>query len=148
LPKYSKPRSSKGLATLSARISVDKIASDVVVLDMTRIESSPSDYFVICSCESEIQVKAVVEEIVTTAKQLNISPPRVEGTESYRWALLDFFDVVVHVMLEETRNYYKIEKLWSDASFLDLDSTGAKLKAMTAQRKKEILTNENVSELM
>ena len=124
MSNYGKPRSSKGLATLVARLAEDKLASDILILNLEGVESSPSDYFVICSCDSEIQVAAVVDNIVDTTRAMKLHRPRVEGEQNREWVLIDYFDVVVHVMKKEIRRFYKLEKLWGDAQFLMIKEDG------------------------
>lgn len=102
----------------------DKLASDVLILNLEGIESSPSDYFVICSCDSEIQVSAVVDNIVDSTRAMKLQRPKVEGEQNREWVLIDFFDVVVHVMKKEIRNFYKLEKLWGDAQFSQVNEEG------------------------
>lgn len=127
MAKYGKPRTSKGLATLCARLAEDKIARDVIVMDLSKVESAPSDFFVICTCDSDVQVRTIAEELRRTVKNLGLDKPRIEGLENSKWVLIDFFDVVVHLMLSNMRNFYRLEKLWGDAKFYELGSQG-KLK--------------------
>ena len=118
--KLGKPRTSKGLATFCARLALNKLANDILILNLKNIDSAPSDYFVICTSKSTVQSQAISEDIVTEAKHQGLQVPRTEGLGSGQWVLVDFFDVVVHVMLKETREYYKLEKLWGDAEFFEL----------------------------
>jgi ribosome-associated protein len=122
--KRSKPRTAKGLAALCAKLADEIIASYIYIMDLTSIESSPADYFVVCSAESDIQARAIAEHIVLECKHTGLQTPKVEGTENAQWILLDFFDVVVHVMLKETRNFYKLESLWGDSKFYQLSGKG------------------------
>jgi ribosome-associated protein len=124
LSKLGKPRTAKGLAVLCARIAEDKIATDIVLMDLTNIESAPTDFFVICTCETDIQAKSLVDKLMRKCKELGVQRPNVEGTETYNWALVDFFDVVLHVMQPEARGYYRLEKLWGDAKFMELNEEG------------------------
>lgn len=124
LSKLGKPRTAKGLAVLCARIAEDKIATDIVLMDLTNIESAPTDFFVICTCETDIQAKSLVDKLMRKCKELGVQRPNVEGTETYNWALVDFFDVVLHVMQPEARWYYRLEKLWGDAKFMELNEEG------------------------
>lgn len=137
MSNYGKPRSSKGLATLCARLAEDKLAGDVLILNLEGIEA-PSDYFVICSCDSETQVAAVVDNIVDTTREMNLHRPRVEGEQNREWVLIDYFDVVVHVMKKEIRNFYKLEKLWGDAQFSKITDAG-KTKVMKFEEVKPFL---------
>jgi ribosome-associated protein len=86
----------------------------VLVLDV----SEPlviSDYFVICSGNSDRQVRAIAEEVERACRAEGARPLRREGERDARWVLLDFVDFVVHVFLEEERAYYDLERLWRDA---------------------------------
>lgn len=74
-----------------------------------------SDYFVICSGANDRQVRAIAEEVERATRELGAKPTHREGLDSARWVLLDFIDVVVHVFLEEEREYYNLERLWQDA---------------------------------
>ncbi len=132
------PRTSKNLAALAALAAEDKLAYDVLVLNLTKIEQSPSDYFVICTCDSEVQVSAVVDEINKRCREAKLQKPRVEGLDGNYWVLLDFFDVVIHVMLKKAREFYKLEKLWGDAQFLKPDKN-SKLKIVTEKELKKIV---------
>jgi ribosome-associated protein len=124
LLKIGRPRSTKGLAVFCAKLADDKLARDIILMNLTKIETAPSDYFVICTCDSEIQVEAVVSSIDRKCRELGLNPPRIEGLDSRQWVLLDFFDVVMHVMIKDSRYYYKLEKLWGDAQFMDLNENG------------------------
>lgn len=112
------------LAILCAAIADEKISRDIYILNLKNIEMSPADYFVICTCDSDIQSKALADAIERRTKTEGYGRPKIEGTDSARWILLDFFDVVMHVMLPETRSFYKLEKLWGDAKFRKIDENG------------------------
>ena len=102
------------LALTAAAAASSKQARDVLVLDV----SEPlviSDYFVICSGNSDRQVRAIAEEVERACRAEGARPLRREGQRDARWVLLDFVDFVVHVFLEEERAYYDLERLWRDA---------------------------------
>lgn len=105
------------LAILTAQLCQDKLAKDVFVLDLKKIDSGPADYFVICSCESSPQVESISDLISRTSKNYHLNKPNIEGLDSLEWVILDYFDVVVHIMLTPVRELYKLEKLWGDADF-------------------------------
>ncbi len=85
-------------------------------LDLTEIENTPCDYFVICSGNSNTQVSAIVSSIQkNVSKTLHEKPYHTEGLELAEWVLIDYVDVVVHVFQNQTREYYNIEELWGDA---------------------------------
>jgi len=138
LSKIGKPRSTKGLAVFCARIAEEKIAESIILMNLSGIESAPTEYFVICTCETDIQSRALVDAIERKCKEVGIKRPRVEGLETANWVLLDFFDVVMHIMLSDSRDYYKLEKLWGDAQFLNLTTDG----------KTRVLKQENIYELL
>ncbi len=75
-----------------------------------------ADYFVICSGESERQVNAIVDEITEKTKEEGVRPLHVEGDSSSGWLLVDYGGVIVHVFAPVMRDYYQLEKLWSDAA--------------------------------
>ena len=124
MSKIGKPKSTKGLAAFCGKVANDKLAKDILILDLTSIDSAPTDYFVICSCDSEVQVKAVTDSVIEKCKELGLEKPRAEGLTASYWVLLDFFDVVMHIMLNEARNFYQLEKLWGDAKFFSVDDDG------------------------
>ncbi len=74
-----------------------------------------SDYFVICSASNDRQVRAIAEEVERACQVAGARPLRREGERDARWILLDFIDFVVHVFLQEAREYYDLERLWRDA---------------------------------
>ena len=106
-------RAERGIKT----VFVDKIddlkARDVVVLDVSK-QSNITDYMVICSGTSKTHVKAIAENLVVEAKKAGIPPLGVEGRESSEWVLVDMGDVILHVMQDQTRDFYQLEKLWSE----------------------------------
>lgn len=106
-------------ALLIARIAEDKQAKDVVVLNIRKL-SSFTDYLVICTVESEPQLKAVADEIDDVMRRAGERPLGSEGVLSGRWALIDCNDVVVHVFTESAREYYDIDGLWAEAVRLDV----------------------------
>lgn len=98
---------------------LEKKAEDLVVLDL-RGTSDVCDFFVLASGQSSIQVKALAKHLQNELVAANQKPKGVEGMNDGRWALLDFFDVVVHVFHTPAREYFQLEKLWGDSPRLDL----------------------------
>ena len=106
---------SQAIATAAAEAARDKQAADVAVLDVAALLTI-TDYFVICSVASGPQLKAVTEAVEDRIRtELDRRPVRREGDAEGGWLLLDYIDVVVHVFGEEEREYYDLERLWSDA---------------------------------
>jgi len=93
----------------------DKKGSDIILLDLRSI-SLLADYFVICSGESERQVKAIAGEVAEKIKEEGIRPLHIEGESSSGWLLVDYGSVIVHVFAPVMRGYYQLGKLWSDAT--------------------------------
>jgi ribosome-associated protein len=108
----------RDIAIAAARAASAKQASDVVILDVGEIIAI-TDYFVICSGASERQTRTLVEEIEKAIRELGERPVRREGEQDAGWWLLDYVDVVVHVFGEEEREYYDLERLWSDAAHVE-----------------------------
>lgn len=115
---------SKDLALFCANLVDDKLAKDILILDLSKIETAPAEFFIICSSDSEQQVSAIANHINRTCKDQHIPKPRMEGMEASEWVLMDFFDVVVHIMLDKTRKFYKLEKLWGDAEIFTINQEG------------------------
>ncbi|SDC39742.1 MULTISPECIES: ribosome silencing factor [unclassified Candidatus Frackibacter] len=102
-----------------AKAADDKKALDIVVLDLAGI-SILSDYFVICSGKTDVQVKAIAKAIMDELEdEFDIELTRKEGMDQARWVLLDYSDVIVHIFHQEEREYYELERLWGDAKELD-----------------------------
>lgn len=93
----------------------DKQASDIVLLDARGV-CSFADYFMICSGDSNRQIQAIYDEIGHALKKDGILPHHREGTVDSGWLLLDFGDVIVHIFAQIEREYYQLDKLWSQAS--------------------------------
>ena len=108
------PAGSREIALTAAKAAAAKQADDVTILDVHGLIVI-TDYFVICSGQTERQVKTIVEEIEKAGRDLGERPIRREGEAGARWVLLDYIDVVVHVFTEEERRYYDLERLWRDA---------------------------------
>jgi ribosome-associated protein len=131
---YPKPRSQKGQAVLCARVAQDKLAHDILILDMNEIENAPAAFFVIVTADSDAQVRAVTDAIDMACKSVGMGNARMAGKTSGSWVILDFFDIVVHVMLPEARDFYKLERLWGDANAYTLTPAGA-AKATTLPKR-------------
>jgi ribosome-associated protein len=94
----------------------EKKGENIVSLDLRKIHEAVADFFIICEAKSHVQVRAIadfVEEEVE--KKCEEEPYKHEGMQALHWVLIDYVNVVVHVMQPETRNFYKLEELWNDA---------------------------------
>jgi ribosome-associated protein len=108
---------SDALAERIAAIAYDKKAIDIRVIDLRGIVSY-TDFFVICSGNTERQAKAIHDGIYEELKNRSderLLPRRTEGDREARWILLDYWDVVVHIFTPEAREYYRLENLWGEA---------------------------------
>jgi ribosome-associated protein len=103
------------LAHRIVEVASDKKASDVVLLRTAEV-TTMADYFVICSGRSERQVQVLGHAIVDELRKEGIRPLGVEGRGTARWILLDYGSVIVHVFAPEEREYYGLERLWSNAT--------------------------------
>ncbi|HWW38352.1 MULTISPECIES: ribosome silencing factor [Pedobacter] len=104
------------LSELAVHGIQEKKGNDIVRLDLRNLNSSVSDYFIICNADSSTQVKAIadsVEKEIYTNTQTD--PWRKEGFENAEWIILDYFDIVVHIFKTEKRDFFGIEDLWGDA---------------------------------
>ncbi|MEO1514515.1 MAG: ribosome silencing factor [Bacteroidota bacterium] len=93
---------------------------DVIKLDTRHLHDAPTDFFIICHGESHTQVKAIADNIYKRVKtEGQTIPTHFEGQQHSQWILLDYFDTVVHIFYHETRSFYELEDLWSDAIFTE-----------------------------
>ncbi len=106
--------SSRRLANLVGSFALEKKASRIKILDLRRL-TDITDYFVICSAEVELHARAIADYTIENLEKKGIRPWHNEGYQNSRWILLDYVDVVVHIFLEESREFYELEKLWGDA---------------------------------
>ena len=109
----------KRLAYLAGKLALDKKATDVKILDLRKL-STICDFFVICSASVEIHAKAIADSIIENLEKKGIRAWHHEGYQASRWILLDYVDVVVHIFLNEVREFYELEKLWGDAKTEEL----------------------------
>jgi len=108
------------LSTYLSEIAVhgmqEKKGHDIVRLDLRELNSSVSDYFIVCNADSSTQVKAIADSVEDEVyKNTQMNPWRKEGLENAEWIILDYFDVVIHIFKTEKRDFYGIEDLWGDA---------------------------------
>ena len=102
------------IADWIAGYAADKLAIDVVVLDLRGVIGY-TDYFVICSGNTERQTKAIHDGIYEELKREGDRPRRIEGERQASWILMDYWDCVVHIFTPDARAYYRLEQLWGEA---------------------------------
>lgn len=102
----------------------DVKGKNVIKLDLRKLESAPTEYFIICEGDSSTQIKAISRKIYKKLKEeYFVLPNHVEeGKEDGQWILVDYFNTVVHVFHPESRKFYELEDLWSDAEFTEYEN--------------------------
>ena len=93
----------------------EKKGKDIISIDLRNVSNSIADYFIICHGDSTTQVDAIADEIEDQLKkEAKIRPHHIEGRDNSQWILLDYFDILVHVFIEEKRAFFNLEELWAD----------------------------------
>ncbi|MEO5896470.1 MAG: ribosome silencing factor [Vicinamibacterales bacterium] len=128
-----KTRTRKLTAEVSKAVQavLDKKGADVVVLDL-RDTPAFTDFFVLCSGNSQRQVKAIADAVEDTLRAAKLRPAHVEGYDRADWVLMDYFSFIVHIFTPQTRSFYALERLWGDAERIDVSDQPAREKAPTA----------------
>ena len=108
------------LSTYLSEIAVhgmqEKKGNDIVRLDLRDLNSSVSDYFIVCNADSSTQVKAIADSVEDEIyKKMKVNVWHKEGQENAEWIVLDYFDIVVHIFKTDKREFFGIEDLWGDA---------------------------------
>ena len=108
-------KNSKLIKTIINAIQ-EKKGENIISLDLRKVNEAVADFFIICEAGSQPQVRAISEHVEQEMKKkCDEYPYRHEGMKNLQWVLIDYVNVVVHVMLTETRKFYKLEEMWSDA---------------------------------
>jgi ribosome-associated protein len=95
---------------------LDKKGENIISLDLRKIPEASADFFIVCEATSTTQIKAIADYVEDQLKKIcGETPYRHEGKQAAQWVLIDYINVVVHVMHPEARNFYKLEEMWSDA---------------------------------
>ena len=108
------------MATVAARAAADKLAEDVVVIDVSG-QLVITDCFVIATGANDRQVNAIVDEVEEKMRRAGYKPARREGTREGRWVLLDYVDVVVHIQHRDEREFYALDRLWRDCPLVPIN---------------------------
>ena len=117
--------SADAVVRVAARAALEKKAIELVVLDLQGL-SSVADYFLVCSARSTPQADTIADAVRGALRAEGVRPRHNEGSAESGWLLLDYADVVVHVFLEETREFYSLERLWGDAPLVSVEGAGAR----------------------
>ncbi len=115
------------LANKITELIFNKKGFDVKVMDLKKL-TTMSDYFIICSADSEPQVKAIADEVEKNLRDEGIKVWHKEGYRALQWVLLDYVDVIVHVFKKDAREFYNLEKLWGDADITTAEDPALKPK--------------------
>jgi ribosome-associated protein len=137
LEKENAQLTSRTLARTIADLALSKKAADVTIMDLKKLETV-ADFFVICSGDSDTQVKAIANAIQEGTAERGMNPWHMEGLRARTWVVLDYVDVVVHVFHTEARSFYRLERLWADAKMTVVGDragrTGLAPKARTRKK--------------
>lgn len=132
---------SRTLARTIADLALSKKASEVTIMDLKKLETV-ADFFVVCSADSDTQVKAIADAIENGTEEKGISPWHTEGLRALSWVVLDYVDVVVHVFHKEARSFYRLERLWGDAKVTVVgDHEGRALAVRKARPRTKTVTH-------
>jgi ribosome-associated protein len=108
-------KSSRFFKTIIQAIQ-EKKGDNIVSLDLRKIQEAVADFFIICEASSHTQVKAISDFVeIKVKKSCAEIPYKQEGKKALQWVLIDYINIVVHIMLPESRHFYKLEEMWSDA---------------------------------
>lgn len=114
-------RNSKIIKTIIAAIQ-EKKGQHIVSLDLRKIHEAVADFFIVCEADNQPQVRAIAEQVEHKLREIcGEKPYHHEGYQNLQWVLIDYVNVVVHVMLPEVRKFYRLEDMWSDASALEYE---------------------------
>jgi ribosome-associated protein len=115
------PHSDSELVNVITKSMEEKKASNIVTMNLSKLDKSICDTFVICNADSGVQVRAITDNVEDeVVKQLSLNVRRRQGDENALWVILDYGSVVVHVFRTETREYYNLENLWADAEIMPM----------------------------
>lgn len=117
-------RTSKIFKTIIQAIH-DKKGENVLSLDLRKIPEAVSDFFIICEANNSTQLKAIADYIEYEVKEkCGENPYKHEGKQAMQWILIDYVNIVVHVMMPEPRKFYQLEEMWSDAPAMEHPDNG------------------------
>ena len=103
-----------------ASLMIDKKALDVKIINLNKL-TTLTDYFIICTSESEPQTRAIFNHIKDELNKNNMKPWKTEGYEHLQWVIMDYINFVIHIFNKETREYYNFERLWGDAEIIEIE---------------------------
>lgn len=119
------------LATAAAQAAADKLGKDLVLLDVSE-QLVITDVFVVITGDNERQVQAIVDAVEDSLRERGAKPSRREGRHDGRWVLLDYLEIIVHVLHSEDREFYALERLWKDCPAIPFTDSGVPAAAQAA----------------
>lgn len=109
-------RNSKIFKTIIRAIQ-DKKGEQIVSLDLRKIPEAVADFFIVCEASNQPQIRAIADSVISEVKEkVGENPYHHEGKSNLQWVLIDYVNIVVHVMMPDSRKFYKLEEMWSDAA--------------------------------
>ena len=128
-----RPRAKKLTAEVSKAVqaALDKKAGELVVLDL-RNTPAFTDFFILCSGNSQRQVKAIADAVEEALRAAKLRPAHIEGYDRADWILMDYFSFIVHIFTPQTRSFYALERLWGDAERIEVSDDPAREKSPSA----------------
>ena len=103
------------LSQVAVEAIQEKIGKDITLIDFDGVDGSLFDFYVICTANSPSHADALAQKVEEEVfKAMKIKPHRREGLRNCEWVLLDYFDVIIHIFLKDTRDFYNIESMWTD----------------------------------
>lgn len=108
----------KALVDEIVKVAQEKLAENIVVLDIQKLPGT-ADWFIICESDNSVHNNAIADSIVESLLEKGTHPWHEEGQDEGRWVLLDYSDVIVHIMLPEIRSHYNLEELWSEGKIVN-----------------------------
>ena len=122
--RKNKELSSKDLSELVAKGMIEKKGLDIAILDLRKVKNSITDFFVICSGNSDTQIDALANSVEDEVYKMSKTEPwQKEGKANGEWILIDYVDVVAHIFNKDRRKHYDLEELWGDAEVTYLEES-------------------------
>jgi ribosome-associated protein len=125
----TKKISTKKYVLMSVNAALEKKARRISILNVKKV-SSISDYFIVCSGSSDRQVQAIASFIEETLKKEGKRPLGIEGERIGKWILMDYGDIIIHIFYEPVRDFYDLERLWTDVPRVDIDDNASGLTTL------------------
>lgn len=135
---------SKELVYFIADLILQKKGTELKIINLEG-KTTVTDYFLICSASSTMQVKAIADHVLKETKKAGERAWRDEGYSGLTWVLIDYVDVVVHIFMDETRKFYNLEGLWGDAEIEDIPEN-YKFKKTTVKKKSNLVSKASTDQ--